>query len=357
MRYLVLIVATLLACHGALAQSPEPGTFITTYAKEHHFNGSILIQKRGEPIFAESFGQANIAFKVPNTQQTAYKIASITKLFTSVLVLQLYEQGKIDLSQSIKTYLPDYAGEAGARVSIHQLLNHTSGLPSYDGVSSAAAAIRDGIPVYQTPYTSDQLLTKYCSGNLINAPGKVFNYNNADYVVLGKIIERLYGKSYEQVLKEKILQPLQLNNTGMLHQGEVIDGLADTYFYRDDRKILSADLPVYPENWYAAGAMYSTTGDLLKFSNTLFGLKLIRRATLDHMIKSGLDDYGYGLWSYETKIKGKKHPVVKRPGSIMGAQTQLFHVLDQDITIILLGNTGTLDTDVFVAEIAKNVVD
>jgi CubicO group peptidase (beta-lactamase class C family) len=356
MRYVFLIFA-LLGSPGVPAQSPEQGAFIAAYAKEHHFNGSILIQKQGKPGFSASFGLANIAFKVPNTRQTAYKIASITKLFTSVLILQLYEQGRIDLDQPIKTYLPDYTGEGAGKISIHQLLNHTSGLPSFDGVTDAATALRDGIPAYQTPTTSDQLLAKYCSGHLVNVPGKVFNYNNADYVVLGKIIEHLYGKPYEQVLKERILQPLQLSNTGMLRQGEIIDGLADTYFYRDDRKVLSSDLPVYPENWYAAGAMYSTADDLLKFSNALFGLKLIRQATLDRMIKPGLDDYGYGLWSYETSIKGKKHPVVKRPGSIMGAQTQLFHVLDQDITIILLGNTGTLDSDVFVAEIAKHVVD
>src|ERR1700733_4632134 len=207
------------------------------------------------------------------------------------------------------------------------------------------------------PHTSDQLLTKYSSGHLISVPGKVFNYNNADYVVLGKIIEHLYGEPYEKVLRERILQPLKMNDSGMLRQGDIINGLANTYFYRDDRKVLSNDLPAYPENWYAAGAMYSTTDDLMKFSNALFGLKLIKQATLDLMIKPGLDDYGYGLWSYATTLKGKKHPVVKRPGSIMGAQSQFFHVLDQDITIIILGNTGTTDSDVFVAEIAKRAVD
>lgn len=356
MRLFILIVVLLFSC-GATAQPTDLDGFIGAYAKAHHFNGSILVQKHGETRYAKSFGLSNIPFRIPGTQQTRYKIASITKLFTSVLILQLYEQGKLDLSKPIQTYLPDYTGEAGSKVSIHQLLNHTSGLPGFDGISDQATAIRDGIPVYQMPHTSDELLTKYCSGHLISIPGKMFNYNNADYVVLGKIIEHLYGEPYEQVLRERILQPLKMNDSGFLHQGDIVDRLADTYFYRDDRKVLSNDLPVYPENWYAAGAMYSTTGDLMKFSDALFGLKLIKQATLDRMIKPGLDDYGYGLWSYETTLKGKKHPVVKRPGAIMGAQTQLFHVLDQDITIIMLGNTGTTDSDVFVAEIAKQAVD
>jgi len=348
MRQILLLVATL---------SLQPAdSFIDAYAKEHGFNGSILIQKGGEVGFARSYGLANIPFKVPNTIQTKYKIASITKVFTSVLVLQLHEQGKIDLNKTIGTYLPDYAGEGAGKVTVHQLLNHTSGLANFDTVKDMETALKSGIPVYQTPYTSDQLLEKFSSGKLVNEPGKVFDYNNADYVVLGKIIERVYGKPYEQVLAERILQPLKMENTGMLHQSDILEGLADTYFYRDDLKALVNDLPVYPENSYAAGGMYSTVNDVLAFSNALFGGRLLEEETLALMFKPGLDDYGYGLWSYETKVGDRKYRVVKRPGQIMGAQAQLYRFLDDDVTIIILSNTGTTDLDEFVAEIGKRVV-
>jgi len=210
--------------------------------------------------------------------------------------------------------------------------------------------------VYQTPSTSDQLLARFCSGKLVAVPGKVFDYNNGDYIVLGKIIERLYGKTYEQILADRILRPLKLENTGMLHQGDILKGLADTYFFRDDLKSLVHDLPVYPENWYAAGGMYSTVDDLLTFSNALFGGSLLSKESIVLLTKAGLDDYGCGLWSYETTINGKKHRVVKRPGQIMGAQTQLYRLLDDDVTIIILSNTGTTDLDVFVAEIGKRAV-
>ena len=299
---------------------------------------------------------ANIPFKVPNTNQTKYKIASITKAFTSVLILQLQEQGKIDLNKTIGAYLPDYAGEGADKVTLHQLLNHTSGLANFDVVTDVETAIKSGIPVYQTPYTSDQLLAKFCSGKLRNVPGKVFDYNNADYIVLGKIIERMYGATYEQVLRDKILRPLRMESTGVLHQSSIIEGLADTYFFRDDLKAMVNDLPVYPENWYAAGAIYSTVTDVLTFSRALFGSKLLKKETLALMVKPGLDDYGYGVWSYDTKIGGKPHRVVKRPGQIMGAQSQLYHFLDEDITIIILSNTGTTNLDELVAEIGKRVV-
>ncbi|HEX6903935.1 MAG TPA: serine hydrolase domain-containing protein [Thermoanaerobaculia bacterium] len=356
MKNLWILIIALLASRTALAQPATPDSFIAAYAAEHNFNGTILIQKDGDVTFARSFGLANLPFKVPNTQQTKYKIASITKLFTSTLILQLHEQGKIDLNKTVGTYLPDYAGEGADKVTVHQLLNHTSGLANFDTVKDMETALASGIPVYQTPYTSDQLLARFCAGKLVNPPGKVFDYNNADYIVLGKIVERVYGAPYERVLRDRILQPLGMKNTGMLHQSDIVEGLADTYFFRDDLKALVPDLPVYPENWYAAGAMYSTAADLLTFANALFGGKLLKKETLALMVTPGLDDYGYGLWSYETKINGRKHRVVKRPGRIMGAQTQLYHFLDDGVTIVILSNTGTTDLDEFVAEIGRKVV-
>ncbi len=356
MKPLLLLLLAGLLPQTLLAQTATPDSFIASYAAEHDFNGTILIQKKTEVTYAKSFGLANRSFNVSTTNQTKYKVASITKVFTSVLILQLYEQGKIDLNKTIGTYLPDYAGEGADKVTIHQLLNHTSGITNFDQVTSAEMAITSGLPTYQTPYTSHQLLAKFCSGKLVNEPGKVFDYNHADYIVLGKIIERITGATYEQVLQDRILRPLKMESSGMLRQSDVIDGLAPTYFYRDDLKALANDLPVYPENWYAAGAMYSTVPDVLAFANALFGLKLLKKETLALMVTPGLDDYGYGLWSYETKVGDKKHRVVKRPGQIMGAQTQLYHFLDDDVTVVILSNTGTTDLDEFVAEIGKRVV-
>ena len=356
MKHLALLFLALLSPQDTRAQPAALDGFIATYAQEHNFSGTILVQKNGEVPFARSFGWANIPFKVPNTNQTKYKIASITKAFTSVLILQLQEQGKTDLNKTIKTYLPEYTGEGADRVTLHHLLNHTSGIANMDTVKDMETALRSGLPAYQTPYTSDQLLAKLASGKLMHPPGTVFDYNNGDYVILGKIIEKIHGKTYEQVLQDQILRPLKLSSTGLLHQSDVLDGLADTYFYRDDLKAMVHDLPVYPENWYAAGGMYSTAGDLLTFANVLFRGKLLKPETLALMVKPGLDDYGYGLWSYETNVNGKKYRVVKRPGQIMGAQTQLYRFLDADVTVIILSNTGTTDLDQFVAEIGKRAV-
>jgi len=355
-KVLFTLVLFTQACN-LLAQSEKVDVFIDSFARKNNFNGTILISKDAKISYKKSFGFANFQFKVPNTVETKYKVASITKAFTSVLVLQLYEQGKIDLNKTIRTYLPDYKGEAGDKVKVVHLLTATSGIYNMDAGTTMESVLKNGLPQYQKPYTSDEMLAKFCSGALVREAGKEFDYNNADFIILGKIIEKISGKTFQENLSEKLLLPLGMKNTGMLAQQNVIDKLADTYFYRDDIKALVNDLPVYTENWYASGAMYSTADDLLKFTDALFAKKLLKQSTLDLMFTSGLGEYGYGVWVYKDyKINGKLYTIVKRPGSIMGAQAMLFHILENGSTILILSNTGTVSLDDFSADIAKQIV-
>jgi CubicO group peptidase (beta-lactamase class C family) len=226
-----------------------------------------------------------------------------------------------------------------------------------DTITSVESALKNGLPVYQKPLTSDELLIKYCSDTLVSEPGKVFNYNNAEYIILGKIIEQIERKPYGQVLGERILQPLQMKNSGFLNQHDVVKQLADTYFFRDDLKQLVNDLPVYMENWYAAGAMYATTTDLLTFLNALFGAKLLKKQTLAKMVKPGLEAYDYSVWVGEWEFKGKKYTTIQRPGQIMGAQGKLVHFLDGGSTIIILSNTGTVNMDEFAYQLSKKIME
>lgn len=340
----------------AAQQGTATADFIAAYARSHNFNGSVLVAKRGRTVYTGAFGMANFGLKVPNTTETKYWIASITKLFTATLVMQLHEQGKLDLDATIGTCLPDYPGPGRDKVTIRQLLHHTSGIRNYDQVRSARDAVENGLPNYQHPYTSQQLMTKFASGPLEHEPGSTFDYNNGDYVILGKIIEKLTGGTYDAVLEQRILAPLAMKDSGILHQRDIVPGLADDYFYRDDIKALVPDLPVYPENWYAAGAMYSTLADLRTFADALFAGRLVSRRSLAMMFEPELDDYGFGLWSYDTKVGGESYKVVKRPGQIMGAQAELYHVFQPGVTVIILSNTGTTDLDEFVAAIGEQVV-
>lgn len=326
--------------------------FMIDYTKKHHFNGTILVQQNGNKIYEESYGMANFQFNVRNTNETKYKIASITKLFTSVLIMQLTEQGKIDLSQDIKTYLPNYKGEGSDKVKIFNLLTATSGIESNEKDAKG-----DDIPaMYAKPYNTDELLNLFCSGKLENEPGKVWNYNNADYVILGKIIEAIYQKPYEDVLKEKILEPLQMKNTGMFSMAKIIKHLANVYEFNDSTKIIENTPPIYTDNYYAAGAMYSNADDLLKFSNALYGDKLLKSNSLKSILQPYLSSYGFGIWVNDMNINNQKIRIAERQGAIWGTKTRLLHILDKDITIILLTNAQTTSIDDIQAKIITELV-
>lgn len=357
MKKIFTCFSLLLSAIVAQAQVIPADTFIRSFAKRNNVNGTILIENQGTTILRKSFGLANFELNVPNTPDTRYRVASITKAFTSTMILQLYEQGKLDIDQPFGNYLKDYKGLAGSKVTVRELLNMTSGLRNMDEGTTLESVLNKGLPQYQMPCTVDQMVTKYCSDTLVTTPGKQFDYNNADFILLGKIIETQTGQSFEQILQDRILKPLKMQNTGVQSQDKLISGLASTYFMRPDLKQLVPDLPVYWQDWYGSGAMYSTVDDLKKFCDALFGGKLLKPETLKQFFVSGLGEYGLGIWVYKDyEINHKMYTIVKRPGQIMGAQAMIFHILETNQTIIILCNTGTVNLDDFAADIAKQVV-
>jgi CubicO group peptidase (beta-lactamase class C family) len=146
-----------------------------------------------------------------------------------------------------------------------------------------------------------------------------------------------------------------MNSTGMTGQQGIIPRLAPTY-YKDQDAPLSVELPIYPQNWYAAGGMYSTAGDLLAFAEGLYGNRLISPAKLTALLTPGLEEYGFGLWISTLDVNGSKHRFAQRPGRIIGANTLLLRMLDDDVTIVILANTNLVDTDKLGFQIAKHVI-
>lgn len=353
-----LVLALVLLAGPSLAPAQEAALApaIREFAAAHDFSGTILVKRQGRELYAGSFGLADRAFGVPAAMDTRYRIASITKLFTSVLILQLAQEGRLDLDAPLRAALPDYAGEGADRITVHQLLNHTSGLAQWDRVGSYQEAFANGIEQYQRPLTTADLLRRCCTGPLERRPGEAFAYNNADYFVLGRIIERLTAQSFEDALAERLLRPLGLEGTGMAHWDRIVPRLAPTYFWSDDTHTLVPDMPVYYENWYAAAGMYSTAADLAVFADALYGGRLLRPEMLERLLAPGLDDYGYGLWSYTINRNGRSYRVAKRPGSVMGANAVLYRLLDSGVTVVILSNTNRTDLDVFAQRIGDILV-
>jgi CubicO group peptidase (beta-lactamase class C family) len=256
----------------------------------------------------------------------------MTKVFTAVLVMKLVEAGKISLEQTFEKYLPAYKGEGGDKVTIHQLLTYSSG-------------IRNQLePLAMQPYSVklslDAFIDRYCSGKLVHAPGEKSTYGNTEYIILQKLIEQVSGKRYENYLREVVLLPLGLKNTGMAKTDGRTNEQVATYTYSDSLKVFTADLPYCIENYFGAGALYSTLEDLLHFSNALFGRKLLKPETTERMltIHEKLGYTAYGLWG----AGGWgiiNEPFYYRTGGILGARANWIYTTGTGKTIIVLSNT------------------
>src|SRR4030095_14143744 len=273
-------------------------------------------------------------WNIPNAPDTKFRLGSITKQFTATLILQLVEQGKIKLDGKLIDYLPDYRKDTGAKVTIHNLLTHTSGTPSYTSLPGFFQNVS------RNPYTVDDFIKKYASGDLEFEPGSKFVYDNSGYFLLGAIIEKVTGKPYEQVLKENIFDPAGMKNSGYDHWETIIGKRATGYSrtpggYRT-AAYLDMSLP------YAAGSLYSTVEDLFLWDQALYGDKILSAKSKELMFKPNLNNYGYGFIITKVTLGPNKMevPVIQHGGGINGFNTTIVRLVNDKRLIVLLDNTA-----------------
>jgi len=307
---------------------------MSLYHKYQQFNGAVLVADHGKVIYKKGFGAANMEWNIPNEPDTKFRLGSITKQFTAALILQLVEQGKIKLDGKVSDYLPDYRKDTGARMTIHQLLSHTSGVPNYTAQPGFFANIS------RNPFKVDDFVKQYASGDLEFEPGTKFNYSNSGYFLLGDIIEKVTGKSYEQVLKENILDPVGMKNTGYDHYGTVLSKRAAGYIKTqngyENAPYLDMTIP------YAAGSLYSTVEDLFLWDQALYGEKILTAASKELMFKPNLENYGYGFGIRKASLGPSKItvPVIEHNGGINGFSTNIVRLVGDNRLIVLLDNTS-----------------
>lgn len=307
-------------------------TLMKQYYDYGQFNGSILVAEKGKIIFEKGYGMANMEWSAPNQADTKFRIGSVTKQFTAAMILQLVEDGKIKLDGKITDYLPDYRKDTGGKITIHQLLNHTSGIPSYTSRPTFfAEESRD-------PQSVADFVKKFASGDLEFEPGSKFNYNNSGYFLLGAIIEKVSGKTYEAVLKERILDPLGMAATGYDHHATILAKRAAGYEktpegYRN-ASYLDMSLP------YAAGSIYSTVEDLYKWDQSLHEGKILSAESRKLMFTPGLSSYGYGVVMVDKAAENgdPKLRFIQHSGGINGFNSLLTRSVDKQQTVVILDN-------------------
>ena len=305
----------------ALQPTQDVGSQIDTLLKKLSqqglFSGSVLIARNDSILLSKGYGMADRDKKIPNTPQTKFHIASITKQFTAMAILQLQQQGKLNVQDLICNYISDCPA-AWKPITIHQLLTHTSGIP--DLTESFAPST-----------TPSQIVAQISSKPLDFKPGEKWNYTNAGYIVLSAIIEQVSGMRYEQFLQDHILIPLKLQDTGLDHgQAILATGYTDNYNKADNIIASASD---------GAGGLYSTIEDLYRWD---------QKDLLDKMFTpyaSRLDDhvgklsYGYGWFI----LKLYDHRDVGHGGEGPGTRANIDRFPDDKVTCIFLSNQENVD--------------
>lgn len=308
---------------------------VEKYVSENGFSGTVLIAREGKPVFHRAYGLAYIPAQIEITPDAHFSIASVTKLFTSIRVLQLAAENKLSLSSSLVSYLPEMNIPRDEEITIHHLLLHLSGLPD------------EKDKVYRSKQSPEEVVAFSMQNKPVSRLGD-FHYNNIDYILLGLVIEKITGNTWESEIQTHILDILGMDQTGFLAHGRYPRDFAYTYSYGKRNRAVQ-DPFFYIENFYAAGCMYSTASDLLRLDQALYEGTLLGEESYRLLAKS-YPEYnyaGYGVWNYRYPFVPSQPFVMERRGGILGANVVLVRLTDTGDTIIILSNDDRFNPDSF----------
>lgn len=266
-----------------------------TYHQYNMFDGAVLVAENGKVIYKNAFGLANREWNIPNTTDTKFMIGSVSKPITALLMLIQVQKGLVALDKTISDYLPQFSKKNGSRITIRQLLSHTSGIPNYD-------ITKDFFPrISRQNFTREDYIKQYMDSALAFEPGKSFYYSSWGYFTLGYIMEKVTGKSYAQLMKEDIFAKIGMNNSGSYFHTQIVNKRATGYDYTLGG-YTSANFRDQ-SNTMGTGDLYSTAEDLFTLHIALQNHTLLNKKLSDEMFTPGIRpaQYGYGWFNKQFK--------------------------------------------------------
>ena len=315
----------------AQTKSEEMKRIINEYLTNKQFMGTVLVAEADHIILNRGYGYANLEWNIPNTPETKFRIASLTKQFTAASILLLEEKGKLKTTDAITKYFPD-APESWKKITIFNLLNHSSGIPDF-------TAFPEFKSFQLSPTTPTNTIDLFKNKPLSFLPGEKVSYSSSGYILLGALIEKITGKSYGSFVIDNIFLPLNMINSGYESNTDIISRRATGYTYGATGMINAAYSNMSVP--YAAGALYSTTEDLLKWQRALFSKKILSATSLQKMITPYKDDYALGL--FVSNNKGRT--LIQHTGNISGFDTSISFYPDKKVTLVILGNVNSYAVD------------
>lgn len=307
----------------------------------------VLVARDGKVVFQGALGLADTASGRKLDANSKFRIGSVTKQFTAAAILKMVEEGKISVDDTLEKYLPDFP--RGEDVTIHQLLTHTSGIPSYT----------DDPEFYRTvtePTTEAELIKTFAGKPFVFEPGEQFRYNNSGYFLLGHLVGKISGKPLGEYLSETFFKPLKMNDTGMHRADLDLENEAIGHSVQGDKAELALDWAMSRAG--GAGAMYSTVGDLMKWNEALFNGKVLKEETLKKAFTAVEEStanmrYGYG-W-----MIGRQRglSMISHGGGLNGFQSNLVRFPEQNVTIVALHNASPAVEDLTPTNITSQIAD
>ncbi len=327
------------------AIADEMARYLQAYLETGYFMGSVLVARGSEILLSQGYGMANLEHSVPNAPHTKFCIGSVTKQFTATAILQLQQQGLLDVNQVISTYLPDYP--KGQQITVYHLLNHTAGIYNYTDV-------------LENPYlrvTLDEIIAWFSDKPLEFTPGERFKYCNSGYVLLTKIIETISGQSYADYLQNQLFEPLGMADSGYEQRELILPHRASGYTMTENGFQNAA---FWDQSQGAgAGAMYSTTKDLYKWERSFYTDTVLSQASKNAMftptIMAGLSGsegyYGYG-WYIDTHCGRDRHV---HAGGFSGFRSIIARYPGEQLVVIALSNITGVSIELIAKDLAAIV--
>jgi CubicO group peptidase (beta-lactamase class C family) len=337
------IILALVLTSSCFAQDKIPNGSVTRMEQiiqanvPKQFMGTVLVAQDGKVLLDKGYGFANLEWDIPNTPTTKFRLGSITKQFTAASILLLEERGKLKVEDPVKKYIPD-APAAWDKITIFHVLTHTSGIPSFTG-----------FPDYESteaiPTTPEKLVARFRDKPLEFEPGTKWNYSNSGYVLLGYLIEKISGQSYSDFVQQNIFTPLGMKDSGYDSNSATIARRAAGYTPGKSGPVNAGF--VHMSIPFSAGALYSTTEDLLRWEQGLFGGKVLTATSLAKMTTPYKQDYAFGL----VISANNGHKMIAHDGGIEGFNTSLAYYPDDKLVVAVLANLN----GPFAGQIAANL--
>jgi CubicO group peptidase (beta-lactamase class C family) len=310
----------------AVAQKNHPkliDDYLQAQVKVNHFNGNVLVTQKGKVLYEKSFGLADVEWGTPLSAATLFQVGSVTKQFTSSAVMQLVEQGKVSLDDKLIKYFPGFP--KGDSVTVHMLLNHTSGVFDYTEINGFMGWA-------SLPLSGDSLVSRFRNLPYNFSPGTQWRYCNSGYFLLGMIVEKASGLGWRDYVYRNVLSKAGLQHTDINRWDSIMPHRARGY-ERAGEKVINAPF-ISMEIPYAAGAIISTTHDLDQWTHALYAGKVVSMTSLKKMTTPYMGKYGYALLIDSTG----NHKRIWHNGGIPGFETMLAHYPEEDITIVVFSN-------------------